>query len=148
MTLLTELHAEGHTILAAVHDLQSALSYFPRAVLLNEGRLTDDGPTENVVLSCALETAFSVRVHTGPGVSLSPVRLALTHGPSPTSTSPILHTASHPGNHEAPAVGRWQNSLHILNSLQNPELKIRRMAVNQVQRRVSGDFCGSSEAEA
>lgn len=72
MSLLTELHAEGHTILAAVHDLQSALSYFPRAVLLNEGRLTDDGPTENVVLGPALETAFSVRVHTGPGYRFLP----------------------------------------------------------------------------
>ncbi|WP_406700858.1 ABC transporter ATP-binding protein [Singulisphaera sp. Ch08] len=72
MALLAELHAEGQTILAAVHDLQTALTYFPRAVLLHEGRLIDDGPTEDVVLGPALETAFSVRVHTGPGFRFLP----------------------------------------------------------------------------
>ncbi|SIO04491.1 iron complex transport system ATP-binding protein [Singulisphaera sp. GP187] len=72
MTLLLELHGEGQTILAAVHDLQSALEFFPRAVLLHEGRLIDDGPTETVVLGPALETAFSVRVHTGPGFRFLP----------------------------------------------------------------------------
>jgi iron complex transport system ATP-binding protein len=74
MALLTTLHGEGQTILAAVHDLRTALEFFPRAVLLNEGRLVDDGPTEAVVLGDALEAAFGVRVHAGPGFRFLPSR--------------------------------------------------------------------------
>jgi iron complex transport system ATP-binding protein len=68
MALLTELHRDGHTILAALHDLRPALDFFPRAILLSNGRLTAEGPTETVVLGAALESAFGVRVRPGPGV--------------------------------------------------------------------------------
>jgi iron complex transport system ATP-binding protein len=73
MALLTELHREGHTILAALHDLRSAQEYFPRALLLDRGRLTADGPTGTVLLGGALEAAFGVRVHTDQGLRLSPI---------------------------------------------------------------------------
>jgi iron complex transport system ATP-binding protein len=72
MSLLTDLAREGHTILAALHDLRAALEFFPRTLLLNGGRLTDDGPTRSVLLGGGLETAFGVRVDTGEGIRLSP----------------------------------------------------------------------------
>jgi iron complex transport system ATP-binding protein len=73
MTLLTELHHDGHTILAALHDLRSAVDFFPRAILLSRGRLTADGPTGAVVLGQALASAFGVRVRAGEGFRLSPI---------------------------------------------------------------------------
>ena len=62
MALLTELNRDGHTILAALHDLRPALDFFPQAILLSAGRLTAEGPTETVLLGQALESAFGVRV--------------------------------------------------------------------------------------
>lgn len=70
MALLSELHREGHTILAALHDLKSALDHFPRAVVLDKGRLVDDGPTGRVVFGSPLRTAFGVRVEPGEGLTL------------------------------------------------------------------------------
>lgn len=73
MALLTDLNREGHTILAALHDLRSALEFFPRTVLLNGGRLADAGPTGAVLLGGSLEAAFGVRVQVGEGIRLSAV---------------------------------------------------------------------------
>jgi iron complex transport system ATP-binding protein len=73
MALLTELHRDGHTILAALHDLRPAVDFFPRALLLADGLLRADGPTEAVVLGEALESAFGVRVIPGEGFRLRPL---------------------------------------------------------------------------
>ncbi|MBV8318636.1 MAG: ABC transporter ATP-binding protein [Planctomycetaceae bacterium] len=73
MALLAELHHDGHTILAALHDLRPAMDFFPRAILLNGGRLTADGPTGAVVFGQALESAFGVRVSAGEGLCLYPI---------------------------------------------------------------------------
>lgn len=62
MALLNELHAEGRTVLAALHDLRPALDFFPQAILLDTGRLTASGPTEEVIFGGALQTAFGVEV--------------------------------------------------------------------------------------
>lgn len=63
--LLSELHAEGHTILAALHDLRSAIDFFPQAILLAAGRVLADDRTEAVILSEELTTAFGVRIQRG-----------------------------------------------------------------------------------
>ncbi len=73
MALLAELHHDGHTILAALHDLRPAVDFFPRAILLSGGRLTADGPTGTVVFGQALESAFGVRVSVGEGLRLCPI---------------------------------------------------------------------------
>jgi iron complex transport system ATP-binding protein len=62
MTLLIELHDEGRTILAALHDLRPALDFFSHAMLLNAGQVTATGPTNEVIFGPALETAFGVQV--------------------------------------------------------------------------------------
>jgi iron complex transport system ATP-binding protein len=72
LALLTELHRDGHTILAALHDLRPALEFFPRALLLSGGRLADDGPTEGVLFGEALAAAFGVRVRRGEGLGFAP----------------------------------------------------------------------------
>jgi iron complex transport system ATP-binding protein len=73
IALLADLHRDGHTILAALHDLRPALDYFPRAVLLSEGRLTAEGSTGAVVFGQALESAFGVRVRVGESLRLCPI---------------------------------------------------------------------------
>lgn len=71
--LLKELQGDGHTILAAVHDLRTAVDCFPRALLLHQGRLVGDGPTDTVLSGRPLETAFGVRAQTGYGVHFTPI---------------------------------------------------------------------------
>jgi iron complex transport system ATP-binding protein len=73
MALLAELHREGHTILAALHDLRPAVDFFAKTFLLNEGRLAADGPTSEVVFGPALESTFGVRVLAGEGFRLCPI---------------------------------------------------------------------------
>ncbi|MBL8693561.1 MAG: ABC transporter ATP-binding protein [Planctomycetes bacterium] len=60
--ILARLHAEGKTILAAVHDLRLAWQHFGRAVLLDGGKITADGPVRDVVSGPAIASAFGVRV--------------------------------------------------------------------------------------
>jgi iron complex transport system ATP-binding protein len=74
MALLAELHGEGRTVLAALHDLRPALDFFPSALLLNEGRLTATGSTEEVICGGALETAFGVRAQRLEQVCFLPIR--------------------------------------------------------------------------
>ncbi|MHC5544430.1 ATP-binding cassette domain-containing protein, partial [Singulisphaera rosea] len=72
LNLLAELHRDGHTILAALHDLRPALEFFPHALLLSEGRKVAEGPTPSVIHGPALEDAFGVRVRTGEGLRFAP----------------------------------------------------------------------------
>jgi iron complex transport system ATP-binding protein len=62
MALLGDLHREGRTILAALHDLRPALEFFPQALLLDAGRLTASGSTEEVLFGQPLAAAFGVQV--------------------------------------------------------------------------------------
>lgn len=80
MALLNDLHRDGHTILAALHDLRAAMEFFRRALLLNAGRVAAEGPTETVVLGEALESAFGVRVRRGEGLRLCPISAAVGTG--------------------------------------------------------------------
>jgi iron complex transport system ATP-binding protein len=73
MALLAGLHEDGHTILAALHDLRPAVEFFPRAILLDAGRLAAEGPTREVVHGPGLEAAFGVRVVVGEGLVFSPL---------------------------------------------------------------------------
>ena len=74
MALLRELHAEGRTVLAALHDLRPALEFFPRAMLLDGGRLMAEGPTEALVCGPEFGTAFGVRVERGEEWRIRPGR--------------------------------------------------------------------------
>lgn len=74
MELLANLHAEGRTILAALHDLRPALEFFPNALLLNAGGLKASGPTADVIFGPELENAFGVKVERAEQVSFRAVR--------------------------------------------------------------------------
>jgi iron complex transport system ATP-binding protein len=68
LALLRDLHAEGRTILAALHDIRPALEFFPRALLLDAGRLVADAPTAEVLHSSAFRQAFGVQVERAESV--------------------------------------------------------------------------------
>ena len=62
MDLLRGLHAQGKTVIAAMHDLRLALEYFPRAVLLDHGRKSADGPCREVLAGEAAKAAMGVEI--------------------------------------------------------------------------------------
>jgi iron complex transport system ATP-binding protein len=73
MKILASLHAEGRTILAALHDLRPALEFFPNALLLNAGCLRASGSTSDVIFGPELEKAFGVKVERAEQVAFRPV---------------------------------------------------------------------------
>ena len=61
MDLLADLNdRDGLTILAVLHDLALAAHYFPRALLLDGGRLVADGPPAQVLAPERVRTTFGV----------------------------------------------------------------------------------------
>ncbi len=59
--LLRKLATEGRAILAAVHDLNLALSFADQAILLHDGEIAFWGACEELIASPALNRAFGVR---------------------------------------------------------------------------------------
>ena len=61
MELLVDLNTrDGTAILAVLHDLRLAASYFPRLVLLDHGRIVADGPPPEVLRDELVRTVFGV----------------------------------------------------------------------------------------
>ncbi|HEX4148874.1 MAG TPA: ABC transporter ATP-binding protein, partial [Pirellulales bacterium] len=73
MALLQELHAEGRTVLCALHDLRPALDFFPRALLLTGGRVAARGSTAEVIFGPATEAAFGVQVRRAEQLCFRPI---------------------------------------------------------------------------
>lgn len=73
MALLSELHREGRTILAALHELGPAAEFFPRAWLLDRGRLVAEGATQEVIRGGALRAAFGVCVEVREALCFRPL---------------------------------------------------------------------------
>lgn len=62
LKLFDELVAEGRTILWSVHDLRLCAELGGKALLLDQGRLTAQGPIEDVLLSEAAAQAFGLSI--------------------------------------------------------------------------------------
>jgi iron complex transport system ATP-binding protein len=61
MELLTDLSArDGVTVLAVLHDIILARHYFPRLVLMSEGRLVADGTPAQVLTAERIQTVYGV----------------------------------------------------------------------------------------
>jgi iron complex transport system ATP-binding protein len=61
--LLRRLNEErGLTILAALHDINLAALFFPRLVMLREGRIYRDGTPADVLTETTIEEVYGVRV--------------------------------------------------------------------------------------
>jgi iron complex transport system ATP-binding protein len=67
--VLEEVRRSGMAVMAVVHDLQRAAEWAGRMLLLDGGRLVEDGPPDQVLTSAAAARAFgvTVRAHRPPG---------------------------------------------------------------------------------
>ena len=60
LSLLERLSADGLTVLAVLHDLPLAAHFFPRLVLLDEGRVVADGPPADVLSPDRIRDVYDV----------------------------------------------------------------------------------------
>lgn len=60
MEILGQLHSEGKTIVAAMHDLGLVFDSIPRAILLDRGRVVSAGDAREVLLGAEARSAFHV----------------------------------------------------------------------------------------
>jgi len=60
LSLLTRLTADGLTVLAVLHDLPLAAHFFPRLVLLDEGRVVADGAPTEVLSPSRIREVYNV----------------------------------------------------------------------------------------
>ncbi len=69
--VLDEIRGRGVAVLAVVHDLQRAAAWAERMLLLEDGRVTAEGPPESVLASEAAAKAFGVTItaHRPPGAA-------------------------------------------------------------------------------
>ncbi len=61
--LLLELNGEGLTVLCILHDLNLALHYFDKLVVLSDGGVAAFGPPEDVLRPELLESVYGVRAY-------------------------------------------------------------------------------------
>jgi len=70
LNLVRKMNSEmGITVIAVLHDLDLSARYCDRTILLKEGGIYKDGPTENVLVPVNIENVFHVRsrIHDGEG---------------------------------------------------------------------------------
>ena len=61
MDLLVDLNArDGTTVLAVLHDLNLAARYFPRVLVVADGRIAADGPPSDVLTAARIRDVFGV----------------------------------------------------------------------------------------
>ena len=72
--ILGKLHAEGKTIVAAIHDLRLAWDFFGRSLLLDRGELTAEGSSREVIRSEAAQRAFGIEVAVEPELRFARAR--------------------------------------------------------------------------
>jgi iron complex transport system ATP-binding protein len=76
MEVFARLAAEGHAVIAALHDLGLAARHCTRLVMLSRGRLVADGPPEAVLTEANLAAVFGLRAHverTAEGLVVQPL---------------------------------------------------------------------------
>jgi iron complex transport system ATP-binding protein len=55
-------HERGLTIVAALHDLNLAALFFPRLMILREGKVYREGPPREVLTEKTIEEVYGIRV--------------------------------------------------------------------------------------
>ena len=74
--VFARLAAEGHAVIAALHDLGLAARHCTRLLMLSRGRLVADGPPEAVLTEANLAEVFGLRAHverTAEGLVVQPL---------------------------------------------------------------------------
>lgn len=82
LELMRQLNRErGLTVVAALHDLNLAALFFPRLLLLREGRIYRDGPPKEVLTKETIEEVYGIRVRVEPDPSGQKPQLFICSSP-------------------------------------------------------------------
>lgn len=105
LSLVADLAADGHTVLAAIHDLNLAARYCDRLLLMADGELTARGSPPAVLTGDAVQSAFDTRavVRSDP-LTGSPVVTAFPD--QPTDREATVHV-----------VGGGESAAHAISTL-------------------------------
>lgn len=95
LSLLSDLNAEGTTIVVVTHDMQLVTDYADRAVVLSEGRVLAEGPTADLFADDALIARAGLRP--------PPLRRALQGVRNHPELSRVARLADLPGSAQAPS---------------------------------------------
>ncbi|WP_217132465.1 ABC transporter ATP-binding protein [Leucobacter chinensis] len=70
LELCTDLHEQGHTLVAVLHDLNQAARYATHLIVMNEGCIVAEGPPTEILTVDLVERVFRVRclITTDPAV--------------------------------------------------------------------------------
>ncbi|WP_374224054.1 ABC transporter ATP-binding protein [Nocardiopsis sp. MG754419] len=60
LELFGELHRQGRTVVAVLHDLAQAARFATRLVMMRDGEIVADGPPEDVVTAARVRTVFGL----------------------------------------------------------------------------------------
>jgi iron complex transport system ATP-binding protein len=71
LSLLERLSDDGLTVLAVLHDLPLAAHFFPRLVLLDQGRLIADGPPHEVLSPERIRDVYAVDPRFAPALGVA-----------------------------------------------------------------------------
>jgi len=63
MELVRALHTAGKTIVMVLHDLNLALEYSDRIVLMHQGHIRTEGTPQQVISSGCIDEVFQIRTH-------------------------------------------------------------------------------------
>ena len=66
LELVSQLAAQGHLVIAALHDLQMASRFCHRLILLSQGRIAADGTPRQVLSEQNLTAYFAIKAHIEP----------------------------------------------------------------------------------
>ena len=143
--LLKQLNRDGLTVLCVLHDLNMAIHYFDKLLVLAEGEVAAFGPPEDVLTAEILETVYGVRayVHNHAG------RTYLTFSPRPRRerrgrVHVICGGGSGSGLLRELVDAGYEVSAGVLNALDGDEVAGRELGLQMV---VAAPFAPIGDAE-
>ena len=130
--LLSELNADGLTVICVLHDLNLALTYFDRLLVLSQGGVAAWGTAEEALSPEVLEAVYGVRAHLHRHagrtfLTFSPRRRLA--GPRSRSRAPGLRRRHRLEPHARADRPRLRVSAGVLNALDSDEVTGRELGL-------------------
>ena len=91
LDLCTELHREGRTLVAVLHDLNQAARYATHLIAMKQGRIVTQGPPSAVVTTEFVQEVFGVQARIVPDPETgTPLIVPRAPSAAPTLTQPTI----------------------------------------------------------
>lgn len=99
LDLCTDLHRDGHTVIAVLHDLNHACRYATHLIAMRAGQIIAEGPPTEIVDADIVERVFGVACRVVPDPETStplviPCSRAARHARLPTHLDEAAYSAS------------------------------------------------------